>query len=395
MVFARTKADLEKDQLNLLVSIEGGHCFLEEEVPTAMNYADDALAQVICQRFEAFVDKYDSTVTFTFLTITHIANGPLCAHAFAFAKKRVKPARKNSQLFFSQGPKGIRKVGHRIIEAALSRNVLLDVKHASYYSRLQYYEKLKLEYPDRQVPIIASHVGAAGYSFMEMREEWKVSRMHLGARYVKVYREFGIEGARFYPLSLNLFDEEIRLIVESGGLIGVSLDERISGSKSTSKPDQRNHEADYIHHEEYDFLVGDGYLELNEQLFTAPRTVNYPSKMHGDVRYQSTTARHLLHLCNNILRFVYAGGPTTWKHLCLGSDFDGMIDAVDVCKTYESVDELSGKLKAELEYLLLKMSDGDVLFYVDKNNLRADLSNKVDDLMLHNGKRFVEQHFLV
>lgn len=410
MTLPTSSTQLANTGLHLLVSIEGGHNFLEKENPTTMDYADSNTINQILNRFESYIARHKGQVTFTFLTLTHIAHGPMCTQAFAYAKDKVSPQQTDTaKLFFPKGPAGIRSVGNKLIEKVLAHNMHIDVKHMSYYSRISFYKKLRNEYSGKNIPIIASHVGAAGCRFADVKDKLKTATKLTDTynAHVVLEKGKGILDTYFYPLSLNLFDEEIKLIVDSGGIIGISLDERIVGVKDAGIK-KEGYDSDYYHWDEHQYLISASYEADHNLLFGQMSKLPFPASDIPGTRvtfiskithflntiFNANGKNHLHYFINNLLRFVYAGGPQAWKQITIGSDYDGMIDALDNYKTATNYPKLKQDLCKELPKILSKIDKYEELFFVDKNNLKQDIENKVEDIMYNNGERFVKKYYM-
>jgi microsomal dipeptidase-like Zn-dependent dipeptidase len=91
--------------------------------------------------------------------------------------------------------------------------------------------------------------------------------------------------------------------------------------------------------------------------------------------------KHLRHVCNQILHMVKIGGEKAWNHMCLGSDFDGLINPVNNCT---SVAEYP-KLEEGLLKMLPKMMKESDYTYED-----SDVPQKVRAIMYDNALTFLE-----
>jgi microsomal dipeptidase-like Zn-dependent dipeptidase len=93
------------------------------------------------------------------------------------------------------------------------------------------------------------------------------------------------------------------------------------------------------------------------------------------------------HLSNNILHIVRVGGKDAWDHICIGSDFDGMVDAVD---PYNNTVKLR-KLREDMIEWLPKMANSDPnnLYYINYGNVEK----RVDSIMFKNAFRFLKTNF--
>jgi hypothetical protein len=128
----------------------------------------------------------------------------------------------------------------------------------------------------------------------------------------------------FYPWSINLFDEEIKKIYDSDGIIGVMLDERTLGWNLPNYQ-QNNTYKNRLK----DTLVSMGFLAADA----------------------STTQLDSFRIAEAFLRNVFyiikhsgRNDSTAWNHIALGSDFDGFINPIDICKTADDVPNLRNYL---------------------------------------------------
>ncbi len=170
--------------------------------------------------------------------------------------------------------KGLTSYGAAFVEEAYKRYILIDVKHSDHVTRAQIYE-IAREYG---MPVIASHVAASGHALHNRRVRIDKPRHRM-------------QSERFNPWDINLHDEDLVAIARSGGLIGLILDERV--------------------------LAG-------EQLLKAVRAgeISPTEPLLQQIRYIYTI-------------LVQAGiePRSAFRTLCIGSDFDGLIDPIDSVPT--------------------------------------------------------------
>ncbi len=352
-------SDIKENTLNVILSIEGAHALMHD----TDNYTD-----------EEVVNRLDSlkkgSERYLYLTLTHITRNPVCNHAWGI--KDIKDDR------FIPVDYGISDLGKKIIDKALentnTKRVYIDVKHMSLRARLQYYDLLKSKYNNR-IPVIASHTGVTGVSYRNL----PVYEYHYKKRkkcvQVEYYIPEGLMSAYFNPWSINLYDEEINIIIESGGLIGINLDERIIGTKHNKKKNR----IEYFSESEFEEFKP----AIDENLDFFKSRLNYAKAVNDDPLLMIN--RDLKHLCNNILHIVKIGGKRAWDHICIGSDFDGLVNAVECCKTAEKYE----KLERRLERMLPKMAESDkhTNYYTD------NIEDKVSRIMYKNAGRFISTNF--
>lgn len=345
-------------KLNVILTIEGGHALYDN-----VGKDEDVEAAVLNNLDE--IKK--SRTRYFFLTMAHLTRIPMCSHAYGIKiidDDRFKPI-----------GKGISSLGEKVIHKALKlengRRLLIDIKHMSLKARLSYYKMLESD-KYKNIPIIISHAGITGVS----KDEMPVYEYKTEDDCVEVlYNEpAGLMGSKFNPSSINLYDEEIKIIIDSGGIIGINLDERILGTKH-QKPKQT---AEYFSREEFE----DYKQRIDENL---GKYKKLQDKTDEEVRVLLKPHNDLKHICNNILHIVKIKGAEAWKHICIGSDFDGMINAVECCKN-------SGKFKKlhrNLVVWLPKMARRDKNTDYSINNIEE----RVKDIMFGNAYRFLQDNF--
>lgn len=166
-----------------------------------------------------------------FITFSKHFNNTLCGHArsFPLLSQFVYDQQKNMD-------KGILKNAAFGIMSELlgldddlistgSRRILIDVRHMSAATRQDFYKKIirphnrKPENILSKIPIIASHVGYSGVDSLDTLIQ--------NAQAGKEVDHFKIRN--FKAWNINLCDEDVIEIHESGGLIGITLDQHLLG----------------------------------------------------------------------------------------------------------------------------------------------------------------------
>lgn len=336
-----------------------------------------------------------------YLTLTHLTHIPqqlLATHAFGL--KLLKHV-----AFYPQGS-GITEMGKEVIKTAYTlkkgdqkRPVLIDIKHMSLQSRLEFYEYRKeLKASIKNLPpILATHMGVTGYSI----EEWKEAKIN-AATYLKseddavisvtqVVTERRLAGRwgsllnnefTFNPWSINLMDEDIEEILKSGGLIGISLDIRILGFQQKFGFSSKK-QPEYFSPPEFKKLFGLSVRNDNPiDELTEEESWVVPTKYE----------RQPIAFCFNIIHVLavakYAGVKEAWRQICIGSDFDGLIDPVKNCAD-------SSKL-GELERLMIKWLPVAAQAYVEEHAFVDRLfEGKIEEIvrciLYENGKSFLNK----
>lgn len=401
--------DLKKTQ-KLSQSVD--HLWREMIVDTengespAANYSQNPA--VSFEKFYKSLSREKMDLLYLTLThLTHINEQFLATHAFGM-KMLKHPS------FFPFG-NGITNLGYEVIEKCYSmtndkneyRPVLVDIKHLGLKSRQDLYSFRKSLISKNKkyetIPLIASHIGVTGYTNNEWKNALKRNSCKVynyeGARSVSIemdkkncgkWGSFVNNDFTFNPWSINLMDEDITEILNSNGILGMSLDVRILGFQS-----------------EY----GISLTSENEYVSTADFHTHFPQITVKNLPADTMEAmiseneswliptkedRHPLSFCFNIIHIIQVGLLKTeveepWKHICLGSDFDGLIEPLKISPDISSLEEL--------EFNMLKWLPVAELAYINQNGGKsiiaekstAELKKLVRGIMYENGKTFIQR----
>lgn len=233
--------------------------------------------------------------------------------------------------------KGITEAGWHVIRQLLSREngkrVIIDIKHMSVAARKEYYgfiENYNYVNPADIIPIICSHSGMNGFSTMDssIRENDVAAknRQH-----------------RLHRWSINISNEEARIIHRSKGLIGLMMDRGILGGMLTVK-------------------------RIAEMTDVRKQRNEY-AKLFWDNAFQIVKAIE---------------DKSAWDVVALGSDFDGTITHMD---PYESA--------AKMPFF-----QQDLIQYLEDNRYQEDLWFKytpqqlVEKIMSKNAMDFYKRFFV-
>jgi microsomal dipeptidase-like Zn-dependent dipeptidase len=336
-----------------------------------------------------------------YLILTHLTYIPeqlLATHAYGM--KMIK-----NTAVYPRG-NGISNAGKDVIDAAYSLTVkdkggntvpapvLIDIKHMSLKSRLDFYDHRRKKKYDR-FPILASHMGVTGYSVDEwkaaLEEDILIREGDVPVVSIRIDRKaagkWGLINKNFTynAWSINMMDEDIQEVFNSKGIIGMSLDVRILGWQNILAKGDKD---EILSWEDYRFLFPGRAAALAK----------------GEVFVESfvkptAEERHPLALCFNILHVVWVGKTLTavdpWKHICIGSDFDGLIDPVVNCRDAEKYSSLQNSLLKWLpvaEKAYREETNSGPLLPADAKGAidQAALKNIVADVMFNNGKQFMD-----
>lgn len=353
--------DIDENKLNIVLSVEGAHAFFNK-----LDVFDEN------EVLENLDKLKKSGLRIFYISLTHVTSSPLCNHAYALKFLSDKD-------FIPKGD-GLTELGKKFIRKALNnmneQRILIDIKHMSLKTRFQYYDLLAQEFPD--VPILASHMGITGLSIKDMPVYHYKNQSYINENNEKEF-EFtevqynkpeGYLNTKFNPWSINLYDEEIPIIIKSGGLIGLIADERVIGEKAKIS-------TEFFSQSEFDEYT----LGLPD---SAPEPMPEPGgKEERRERKKSfhSTKKAIKALCNNIIHIVRVGGDEAWDYICIGSDFDGLIDALACFMNARWANKLEKKM---IKFLPKIAKEADIFI--------EDVPGTVRKIMYDNGKNFVLKH---
>lgn len=348
--------DPQDPQIQVILAAEGGHNF----------YDSDQLpgnATGILENLQ--FHKKPGNPRLLYVTITHLEQSAFCTHAYGMKLIR-------NPVFYPVG-KGLRVLGKSFIRTALDNQngkpILIDVKHMSLQSRLQFYLLRKTEFSD--LPIVATHMGITGVSYLKKPVKKVQTNLKFRCLEVFYHRNPGAIDTYFNPWSINLYDEDISEIMRSGGLIGLSLDQRILGFGNVSKE----------------------IFSLEEFIESEFKPVPRPTYHRLDENHHNTFQKfrnwQIRYFCNNWLHAVRTGmqviGDEAWNHICLGSDFDGLIDPIDDFKSAASYKFIFARL---VEWMPLMAEAMGIEVPA------SDAQEKVRGLVFDNALKFLQRYYV-
>jgi hypothetical protein len=288
--------------LAILLTIEGSHTFTM--APDRARVPDDVL-------FERIDELKALEHPIFFVTLAHHFDNGVCGHARSIPDAGA--ALLDQSVRMHEGLERERDLGPRVIRAMLgldedledtgARRILIDVKHMSARSRKEYYAEIlapanaKLGGPGQapKIPIVFSH---AAYSGVGTLDEM-IANAHLEDN------DWCLGAFRAW--NINASDDDMRAIHDSEGLIGLVFEQRVAGVRSLQK----------VHEELYPEVVFAQLLGLVDAI------------MLDDRRDPADKIK-------------------VWDRICLGTDYDGLIDPVSIYPTAISLDRFADDLHAML-----------------------------------------------
>jgi microsomal dipeptidase-like Zn-dependent dipeptidase len=328
-------------EITMIITIEGAHALGTDRVKSV---------QEISERVRFIKTKWEFPVFF--LTFAHHFDNRLCGHAHSIPGK--------GKILLKQRPhmnEGFRRNGRRIIreilgldqegkrDISLGYRILIDVKHMAARSRVEYYELVKncLERGDR-IPVIASHCGYSGIQTLQAHIDLEK----------KEKDDYTDVSGKFNAWNINMCDEDIEMIVKTGGLFGLSLDQRIlgitSGDLQADKVKTKKRNGIQVIWENIEAIVKSAYTNPN---------LNESEKLR------------------------------IWKCLCIGSDFEGLVDPVNSFPTALDFNELAIQLMEEIAQSRINSQAN----HLDYLKSRAEVEKWVDDFCYNNAESFLIEHY--
>jgi microsomal dipeptidase-like Zn-dependent dipeptidase len=355
-----------------IIIIEGLHCFF-----------DDPNAPDAKEKYTKNFNAFTAANTVVAMNICHMQQNQFCNHAYGI--QLFNPA------FFYPTGQGITAWGEEVIKLMMSKKILTDIKHMSLKARLDLYRMLKVPdvVPRFVQPIICTHAGTTGLPIIDRVKYIEKVPVDKGLVREVVYLK---PKSRFYDdvyhncSSINLYDEDIENIFLSEGIIGLSFDQRILGFADDSGLTQVlvPHDVEYISHMEEGFYFG----PTPSNLRVWPHDNNVWASEDFDALANSQNLYPDVHrkfLVNNIVHILWVaskhsqiGLKKAAKQICMGSDFDGLINAIDCCKDATGLKQLKKDMKKDFV---------DVFKRNGFNTINVD--EFLDDIFYNNGKNFM------
>lgn len=188
---ADTIDDNKSNSIAVIVSIESAHSFgtgiHPKQKPADRNYVLGNVEKVKNWEHRPI-----------FMTVAHHFYNELCGHAESLTGK-VKSAVDQSYMMNSGfTPLGL-EVVDKMLDNSNNKRILIDIKHMSRASRLEYFNLLDTKYAGQDIPVVVTHGACIGND----------QDKHL-----------------FMNADINLYDDEITRVAKTNGLFGIQLDER-------------------------------------------------------------------------------------------------------------------------------------------------------------------------
>lgn len=248
-----------------------------------------------------------------FITLAHHFDNGICGHAHSIPDKGkavLTQARRLGEGFERRDELGLTVVRELLdLDASLGdrgeRRILIDIKHMSPRTRCEYYAEVLEPYLARweqqdpatqvrfpKIPVIGSHVAYSGVATLE--ELIAAAAQEDDDHHVGPY----------YAWGLNLSDEDIRMTHRTEGLLGLIFDRRVAGVRDGAVLDREGWARVVVQQlfGVVDVIFGDDTLPFAERL-------------------------------------------RAWDCLCIGSDYDGVVNPLTAFPTVLEYESLASTLR--------------------------------------------------
>ncbi len=332
----RKRSDYDENDLStihVVFSVEGCHTLSS----LIQNFDVDAIISNI--------DDLRSNVALLSINLTHMEQSPLCNMAYGM------------QFLSNEGfrPTGfkIEDEGIRVLKHCYENKILIDVKHLSLGSRQHLYDlRRSPEFVDIKQPIVCTHAGFTGISVKEIPDYLFAVRDFSKKGYTVFWQGKPVKYGdsprpSFNASSINLYDEDIMEILQSGGMIGLSMDKRILGyqefERETNGRDDFPLETEYISNKEKTLFLGTGKVTISKAFSNPEKVMNWDEIDEGGTVNPMMSDYHLKHFMAHVLHVIVLAQKnnydvmTALNQLCIGSDYDGLINPVWFCETANSL----------------------------------------------------------
>ena len=382
LVIMKTKKDYNENKpgnIYAFITLEGAHSFMGMQY----NNDEDKKMEDFWKNFNAFTAKY----RIFSMTLSHLQDNKFANHAFGIQIFKQDP--------FVPTGNGITVHGFKLIQQLQEKKIHLDVKHLSLFARDQVY---KFRQGASYLPLICTHAGLTGMSWT-MRKKFCRNKSTInvngkgGFIAFEHFKPVGyIAGTCFNPASINLYNEDIVNILSSKGIIGLSLDQRIIGVPENMMIDDNYiddiFEFEIISKEEATFFLNVPDRSLEEEELYSHYDITIDDKQNFPAWHAKFFLNQVMHILR-VANFSKMDMRDVINRICIGSDFDGLINPVDCCKNVGDFSSFKNRIVK-----LLKDHDSE-FEEVSDFKISSIISHKtlIDKIFYDNGKRFIMDNF--
>ncbi len=274
------------------------------------------------------------------LNLTHLEQSAICNHAFGILFL-------DDEAFKPTG-RGISAAGIQIIKHCYLKGILIDVKHMSVFSRQIFYQlRISQEFQVINQALVCTHAGFTGISIKDIPDyiyDYKISKGYTQIQNGKPILYGKNVRPAFNASSINLYDDDIIQILQSGGIIGLSLDKRILGFHEDENDSTER--SEYPMDIEYMSVKEDSIYFSSDEVgnaFLNNKCLGWEELEEAGKVNPMISDYHLHHFMAHILHLIVVARnnnynvSTALTQVCIGSDFDGIINPVWCCDTADEM----------------------------------------------------------
>lgn len=356
--------DNEPETIAMILTVEGAHALGDYSEDRYFKVPYDELTDREKEELKrSFRDNIEAVKQWgsgngshapLFVTFCHHFWNQLAGHAKSFSGGTL--FRPGMDRLFDQSlgmNEGFTELGRYVREKLLDdtdgRRILIDTKHMSVRARQEYYAYLEDRGED--IPLICSHAACSGW--------------HSHEDSLDNEDDYGLDrGEYFSRWSINMDDDDIRAFRRHDGLIGIVLHEgRMPGGRAKKR-----------------------FRELKA------------------IRHWSTLRKEYVRLIlSNMFHIArVVGSKDAWEMICIGSDFDGLIDPFN---QYDDIGKLELLLSEMRQYLMFDDESYDLTLYENNREVRIgrdrmemlryglSVDEILENIACKNVERFLERYF--
>lgn len=313
-------------RIGVVLTVEGVHCLFNKPLEGYKYNFNDMNDPGTSQLWESVKQnvkqlRHNNTGKRVFaVTFAHHFYNKMCGQSISFTR--------SIDYIFQQGDytdTGFSEFGKSLIRELCMEGIVIDVKHLSVTSRQWLYKQDFTQ----NIPVMASHSAVNGCATMELSKALNHNHDEANRKYK--------DSSTFNTWDINLSDEEIYEIAKRGGIIGLSLDQRI--------------------------IMGKANLRNIQLLGKIPFMCknNWCKPLYQNALYIAKALDRAGYKRENL-----------WDYVSIGSDFDGMINPINDVKTAQDFPAMEESLLVIFkknkrdEALLKNLSDNEIAQIVRK-----------------------------